>query len=232
MFAAPILLFLVFIAGLWLAIHHFVPAVHALVVGTWRLTHRYASRSQRYLTIGERLDRRFGHYRSYLPVFLILAAGAIVSIPAAHLFIEIVEGITEQSAAREAVDSWFWTMSRLYRSGGATWFFTFFTILGTPVALGVLVGVIAIVLALRNRPRWALYLVLTTLLGGLMNRLLKAYFERERPDLAEAIRHATGYSFPSGHAMGSTIVFGALTYLALRHFHRWRDRSATLAVAI
>ncbi|HEU5162836.1 MAG TPA: phosphatase PAP2 family protein, partial [Thermoanaerobaculia bacterium] len=46
------------------------------------------------------------------------------------------------------------------------------------------------------------------------------------------IRHATGYSFPSGHAMGSTIVFGALTYLALRHFHRWRDRSATLAVAI
>jgi undecaprenyl-diphosphatase len=232
MFAAPILLFIVFVAGLWLAIHYLVPAGHALVEGLWRLTHRVASRSQRYITLGERLDRRFGHYRSYLPVFLIVAAGALVSFPAANLFIEIVEGITEQSDARAAVDSWFWTMSRLYRSSGATWFFTFFTILGTPVALGALVGVVAIVLFFRDRARWALFLVLTTLLGGLMNRLLKAYFERERPDLAEAIRHATGYSFPSGHAMGSTIVFGALAYLALRHFHRWRERSAALALAI
>ena len=165
MFAAPILLFIVFVAGLWLAIHYLVPAGHALVEGLWRLTHRVASRSQRYVTLGERLDRRFGHYRSYLPVFLIVAAGALVSFPAANLFIEIVEGITEQSDARAAVDSWFWTMSRLYRSSGATWFFTFFTILGTPVALGALVGVVAIVLFFRDRARWALFLVLTTLLG-------------------------------------------------------------------
>ncbi len=85
---------------------------------------------------------------------------------------------------------------------------------------------------MRGRYRWALYLGLTSALGGALNTLLKAYFVRQRPDLAEAIRTATGYSFPSGHAMGSTIVFGALSYLALRQSGAWRERSAALALAI
>ncbi len=232
MFAAPVALFLAFALGLWLAVHYLVPAAHALVVAAWHSFRRVASRNPRFVTLGERLDRRFGQYRTYLPVFLIVAGGAAVSFGAADVFADIAEGLSEGSAIARAADSWFWTMSRLYRSSGATWFFTFFTILGTPVALGALVLVVAAVLLARGRYRWALYLVLTTTIGGIVNRLLKAYFLRERPDLAEAIRSASGYSFPSGHAMGSTIVFGALTYLALRHFGRWRDRSAFLAIAL
>jgi membrane-associated phospholipid phosphatase len=34
--------------------------------------------------------------------------------------------------------------------------------------------------------------------------------------LASAIAEARWYSFPSGHAMGSFITFGALAYLVLR----------------
>ncbi|HEX6177122.1 MAG TPA: phosphatase PAP2 family protein, partial [Thermoanaerobaculia bacterium] len=55
---------------------------------------------------------------------------------------------------------------------------------------------------------------------------------RARPDLAEALRTADGYSFPSGHAMGSTVVFGALAYLILRIQAPWRKRAAGLAAAV
>lgn len=232
MLAAPVVLFLAFAFGLWLAIHYLVPAIRAAIVAAWRFTLELASRNPRFASLEERFDRRFRRYRTYLPVILIVAGGAVVSFLAADVFVDIVEAMNEQSALAQAADSWFWTMSRLYRSSGATWFFTFFTLLGTPVALGAIVAVIGAALTVRGRYRWALYLGLTSALGGALNTLLKAYFVRQRPDLAEAIRSATGYSFPSGHAMGSTIVFGALTYLALRRFGTWRERSAALALAI
>jgi undecaprenyl-diphosphatase len=232
MAAAPLVLFLAFTVGLWLAIHYLVPAAHALLVGIWRASHAAASRSPRFVTLRERLDRRFGRYRTFFPVVFIVAGGAVVAFIAADVFVDIVEGINEQGAVAGAIDSWFWTVSRLYRSRGATWFFTFFTLLGTPVALGAIVVVVGVALLLRDRSRWAMYLGLTVVFGGLLNRILKEYFERQRPDLAEAIRSATGYSFPSGHAMGSTLVFGALTYIALRQFQTWRERSASLALAI
>jgi undecaprenyl-diphosphatase len=60
---------------------------------------------------------------------------------------------------------------------------------------------------------------------------LKSLFARARPDLAEALRTADGYSFPSGHAMGSVVVFGALSYLVLRLHAPWRRRAAGLAAA-
>jgi undecaprenyl-diphosphatase len=51
------------------------------------------------------------------------------------------------------------------------------------------------------------------LLGGqLFNQGLKEYIKRARPPFHEAA-HASGYSFPSGHSMGSFIAYGMLAYL-------------------
>jgi undecaprenyl-diphosphatase len=113
---------------------------------------------------------------------------------------------------------------------GATPFFTVMTLIGTPAGLGVLVTIIAAILAMGGRWRWAAYFFLTSTIGGLLNLQLKSYFARARPELAEALRDAHGYSFPSGHAMGSTVVFGALCYLAFRVIHTWRWRAVVLAL--
>lgn len=56
----------------------------------------------------------------------------------------------------------------------------------------------------------------TSLLGGVLNTLLKLFFARSRPELFERVTEADGYSFPSGHAMGATVIFG-LSALALGH---------------
>lgn len=45
--------------------------------------------------------------------------------------------------------------------------------------------------------------------AGIINPLLKLLIQRQRPQVTHLV-HALGYSFPSGHASGSMIIFGTL----------------------
>ena len=60
-------------------------------------------------------------------------------------------------------------------------------------------------------------MMLLVSLGGsyLLNEGLKAIFHRVRPEWEHWVQ-ATGYSFPSGHAMVSTAFYGMLAYLLFR----------------
>jgi undecaprenyl-diphosphatase len=97
--------------------------------------------------------------------------------------------------------------------------------------MGAITGIVAIALFIKRRRVWAIYLIVTAGGGALLNLELKRFFARARPDLAEMLRRAQGYSFPSGHAMGSTVVMGALAYLAVLVLKTWRQKSAAMAFA-
>ena len=60
--------------------------------------------------------------------------------------------------------------------------------------------------------------------GELLNVGLKHLFERPRPVVAEPLVHLTTYSFPSGHAVASTLFYGALCALVLQRVRSraWR----------
>lgn len=171
-------------------------------------------------------------YQDYVPVVILLAAGLTGTVFAADQFLDLAEHVRSESEILQEVDTAVHTWARDQRSNTATLFFTFFTYLGSPVALGIIVIIVAAVLAMTGRYRWSIYLLATTAVGALVIVELKILFSRARPDLAEAIRSAHGYSFPSGHAMGATVVFGALSYLILRSRHTWRVRAAGLAGAV
>jgi undecaprenyl-diphosphatase len=171
-------------------------------------------------------------YRDYLPVAIVLAAGVVVTMAAGDAFVDIAERVHEGSPKLHRVDAEVHSWARTTYTDGSTRFFTILTLIGTPVGMGIVVAIVAAVLASRGRWRWAALLIFTTGVGGLLNLQLKAYFARARPDLAEALRNAHGYSFPSGHAMGSTIVFGALAYLAFRAFRNWKLRAAAVALSV
>ena len=185
----------------------------------------------------ERLLKRTAHwttkfrYRDYLPVFLVLAAGIAATAVLGDAFLDLAETLQADSPELHAIDAEVYEWASTTRSPGATLFFTTLTIIGTPAGLAVIAVAVAIPLILRKRWRWAAYLLITSSLGGILNLQLKGYFARARPELAQALRDAHGYSFPSGHAMGSTVVFGALAYLAFRILKRWRHRAAALALA-
>jgi undecaprenyl-diphosphatase len=164
-----------------------------------------------------------------LPVVVILAAGIALTAVAGDAFLDLAESLHADSPRLHAVDRDVHDWAIDTRTPVSTAFLTTLTIIGTPAGLGVLVVIAAVLLALRKRWRWGAYLIVTCAVGGLLNLQLKAYFARARPDLAEALRSAHGYSFPSGHAMGSTIVFGAFAYLSFRILTRWFPRAAALA---
>lgn len=105
------------------------------------------------------------------------------------------------------------------------------TQLGSTVVLASIVVITVTVLAARRRGRAAMFVLVTTILGSLLNVVLKAIVGRSRPQFDDAVAHALGKSFPSGHAMNSAIVYGCIVVVAWGPLRtRWR-RTAALVVA-
>ncbi len=74
----------------------------------------------------------------------------------------------------------------------------------------------------KNR-RLAIWYALTVAMGaGVLNQLLKFFFQRPRPSAFEHLVVQHGFSFPSGHAMGSVITYGALLFLIIRLSSNWK----------
>jgi undecaprenyl-diphosphatase len=87
------------------------------------------------------------------------------------------------------------------------------TTMGSGLPLIIFVTIAALFLWL-SRHHWSVYfLVLGTLGGQVLNRLLKAYFERPRPNVQLWEQQVDSFSFPSGHAMSSFVAFGIVAYL-------------------
>ena len=96
----------------------------------------------------------------------------------------------------------------------------FITQLGGVLVLG-LATVLAVGYFWYKRRKYAALMVLASMVGaGILNVLLKALFARERPDLWTQLVTETSFSFPSGHAMGSSAF--ALALIIILWQTKWR----------
>jgi len=96
--------------------------------------------------------------------------------------------------------------------------------LGAPSTLMPVSLLIALFLAFRQRfgESWAL---LAIVLGGnLLNYYLKQLIQRGRPVFDDPILTLPTYSFPSGHAMASTVFYGLLAVYAATARRQFIDR--------
>ncbi|MDC0679724.1 phosphatase PAP2 family protein [Sorangium atrum] len=107
-----------------------------------------------------------------------------------------------------------------------------FTLLGTFWALALLAVVVAAALLRRGRRVLAVGWLSALAGGGLLNTALKALFARPRPTFADPLAVAAGWSFPSGHSMGTFVAFGMLSYLGLLFLRTLRARLALVALAL
>ncbi len=93
---------------------------------------------------------------------------------------------------------------------------------------GVIVG---IVLLARRRyvltAGWSIALIG----AGTLNQALKALYARPRPSFADPLVVANGWSFPSGHAMGTFVLVGMASYLGWRLANTLPRRLAIVSVA-
>jgi phosphatidylglycerophosphatase B len=173
-----------------------------------------------------------GPIGSYAPILLVMATGGIAAIGAGYLFVELTEQIRLTTSAVNGADQAIRTWFGHEREPAMTVLLTTATTIGSAVGLGAIVAVVVAMLLLQKERASAVFVVVTAGAGALLNLGLKMILARARPDLASALAVARGYSFPSGHAMGSFITFGALAYVALRQPWPWVAKSAGLAIAL
>lgn len=105
--------------------------------------------------------------------------------------------------------------------------------LGRPPVLWAVTGLAVLHTWRHGAHRLTVFLVATTLGGGIMSTLVKVLVDRPRPEVDHPIATAFGKSFPSGHALSSTVVFGALllTFLPVLA-RRWRHVAVAFTVVL
>src|SRR5215210_6843893 len=109
-----------------------------------------------------------------------------------------------------------------------TTFFLIVTAFGSIEAVALIGVLVAAFLAWKRR--WLLLGTWLAAVGGsvVLNHLLKGLFARPRPFFEHPLLIETSYSFPSGHAMESLVVYGMLAYFAVLALRAWRARTAVV----
>jgi undecaprenyl-diphosphatase len=107
------------------------------------------------------------------------------------------------------------------------------TWLGSDGVLWAVVGAAVLVLALRRQWRLAVYLLVTGAGALVLDPVLKSLVGRLRPVVEHPIAHGIGNSFPSGHALGSIVCYGAVLLVFLPAARgRWRTAFIAAIVAL
>jgi undecaprenyl-diphosphatase len=104
--------------------------------------------------------------------------------------------------------------------------------LGSPAFIAAWGLMLIGLLAVRRQPLLIGGWVAAVAGGGLLDVALKAVFHRTRPTWDVPLLTARGWSFPSGHAMGSLVAYGMLAYLLVRDPKGRPPRMAIVAGAV
>lgn len=107
------------------------------------------------------------------------------------------------------------------------------TDLGSPATFYVLAIPVVVGLVVARRFVDAAFVGVAVWVGGWINITTKSLVGRTRPVFDDPIATASGKSFPSGHAMLSTIVYGAVLVLVWPRLpQRWRPAAITAAITV
>lgn len=167
-------------------------------------------RALRSAAVRRRLDPA-GRYG--LRVTLFAVAVLLVAVPFGLLLEQVVHDgplLRVDRGLADDVHAWV-----LHRGPGLVRAVLWVSVLGGPPFLTLLVTLTAGYVLWRGRRRLAVFLVVTALGGSLVDTVVKNVVNRPRPNLPHPIAHAFGKSFPSGHAMSSAVVYGALLLVLL-----------------
>ncbi len=163
-----------------------------------------------------------------LRLTLVGLAIVLVAVPFSTLTFQVLDegGLTRvDGRVADALNRW------VQGRAGAVGLLEAISLLGKPIVLAAVVAVVVVWLWRVPRRRAAIFLVATSLGGGLVSTAVKVAVDRPRPAVDHPVATAFGKSFPSGHALGSAVTYGAIV-VALWPVLSPRLRRAGLALAV
>jgi membrane-associated phospholipid phosphatase len=228
---ATVMATLTLAAALWRIVNKVGPRSWSATVALWNAARQtpLARRVRGVPVLGALLARTLtvARYLGVVAVLGFLAAGAAIV-----MFVELSDEIgLDESLAKFDI-----ALSEALREHVSVEILRAFAIITHLGDVPVLIGVGAVVwvlLLLRGQRLLAAAWVVATVSGGLLTRILKALFERSRPLHDHGLAAETGWSFPSGHASGSMLVYGLLAYLVVRQTPpAWHVPAALVGMAL
>lgn len=169
----------------------------------------------------------------YLGLHLVLGFG--LAAFCGYLFAEVADEVFFESPQYLAADTYAQELVRGITSPGLTSVMRAITHAGDPITLFPLSIAVGIILLIRHSRR-RLCAFSAIMIGGMfLNLLLKHAFQRSRPDKALQLILASGYSFPSGHSMGSMLFYGGLAYVlffSVSRHRQWALRATGLLLCL
>ncbi|HUF11605.1 MAG TPA: phosphatase PAP2 family protein [Longimicrobiales bacterium] len=156
-----------------------------------------------------------GHVRGFWAAILtFLSMGFIFGVAAVVVFAQLADEVME--GATQKIDEWGLRWINTHRSETLDAVMIEITSLGNFAVLLVLLLCVSAFLWLSNHKVSVVLLLLGIGGGYLANNVLKLAFDRDRPAVFEHVTDVMSSSFPSGHAMVSTIAYASVAYLVGR----------------
>jgi membrane-associated phospholipid phosphatase len=145
-----------------------------------------------------------------------LLAGGLVLVGAGWVFGGIAEGVVDGeplTALDARLAAWF----HAHAIEPVTQLMLGVSAMNGTLGISILSVLLALFFAWKRDWYWLLGLALAVPGGMLLNLLTKFAFHRQRPVFIDPIVTLSSYSFPSGHALASTVFYGTLAaYLVPR----------------
>lgn len=158
--------------------------------------------------------KKIGHHQKFWSTKKANILGGTILLP---FLLLVVSSLFNWRGVGE-FDTYIGEFVRGFRAPWLTDLFTGITHLGDFTFIVILLLTFTAYFLIRKK-QWQtpLWYILTVALGaGLLNQLMKFLFQRPRPDEVFHLVEQGGYSFPSGHSMGSMITYGALLFLVFQ----------------
>ena len=94
------------------------------------------------------------------------------------------------------------------------------TRIGDPRIVVPLTGIAFVVLFVKRHRLAALFFAINAMGGAALSYFLKLAFSKPRPQLWDSAIEEVTFSYPSGHALGSVVIYGFLSYIFAKLYPR------------
>ena len=160
---------------------------------------------------------------------VLFISGGVLAV-AAGVILGLADGASESNGLA-SIDPPLWSFMIDHRTSALTTLAVTVTTLGSTVAMA-LIALATVVFLLVKRRRGDAALVTVVAAGaGVLVRFGKATVGRERPPVDFRLVAETNESFPSGHALASAAILGALLVVLLPAIPSARGRAVAIAAA-